>query len=145
MSTFHEAGECSISGMRVYLGILTASTLAARDSAARELATLSPISYSSSVIGALQQQQDLPVFRPVHSVSADHTSTQEPHVVPLVPASLENSMSFREDKVGFLGATSYSAVFTENRGSLGIVDPEDVRTIPFSLVLAQQPRLCCRV
>ena len=65
--------------------------------------------------------------------------------MPLVPASLENSMSFREDKVGFLGATSYSAVFTENRGSLGIVDPGDVRTVPFSLVLAQQPRPCCRV
>lgn len=40
------------------------------------------------------------------------------------PVCTENNMSFREDKVGFLGPTSYSAVFTENPTSLGI-DPSD--------------------
>jgi len=40
-------------------------------------------------------------------------------------ASPEGSMSFRETKVGFLGPTSYNAVFTENPQSLGIVEAEE--------------------
>lgn len=40
--------------------------------------------------------------------------------------SPESAMSFREGKVGFLGPTSYSAVFTENSGSLGILEQEEV-------------------
>ena len=35
-------------------------------------------------------------------------------------------MSFREGKVGFLGPTSYSAIFTENSGSLGICDQDEI-------------------
>ena len=35
-------------------------------------------------------------------------------------------MSFREGKIGFLGPTSYSAVFSENPVSLGICDIEEV-------------------
>lgn len=40
-------------------------------------------------------------------------------------ASPEGSMSFRETKVGFLGPTSYNAVFTENPQSLGIMEAEE--------------------
>ncbi|KAK4544723.1 hypothetical protein LTR36_003972 [Oleoguttula mirabilis] len=39
-------------------------------------------------------------------------------------------MSFKEGKVGFLGPTSYSAVFTEHSGSLGIGDHEDLDDAP---------------
>ncbi|KAI7540078.1 hypothetical protein KC331_g9375 [Hortaea werneckii] len=35
-------------------------------------------------------------------------------------------MSFREGNVGFLGPTSYSAVFMENPNSLGVLEQEDV-------------------
>ena len=36
-------------------------------------------------------------------------------------------MSFRDSKTGFLGPTSYSAVFTENPGSLSVItEPHDV-------------------
>ncbi|KAF2764215.1 hypothetical protein EJ03DRAFT_34892 [Teratosphaeria nubilosa] len=46
-------------------------------------------------------------------------------------ASPEGSMAFRETKVGFLGATSYNAVFTENPVSLGPVEePEDLEDVP---------------
>ena len=41
-------------------------------------------------------------------------------------------MSFREGKVGFLGPTSYSAIFTENPGSLGtgFCDTDDIEDAP---------------
>lgn len=40
-------------------------------------------------------------------------------------------MSFRDSKTGFLGPTSYNAVFTENPGSLSaILDPVDDREVP---------------
>ncbi|KAK4561393.1 hypothetical protein LTR86_004710 [Recurvomyces mirabilis] len=49
-----------------------------------------------------------------------HTSSSASCVSP------ESGMSFREGKVGFLGPTSYSAIFTENPNSLGASDPDDV-------------------
>lgn len=44
------------------------------------------------------------------------------------------SMSFRDSKIGFLGTTSYNAVFTENPGSLSVItephDEEDTPRLP---------------
>ena len=44
------------------------------------------------------------------------------------------SMSFRDSKTGFLGPTSYNAVFTENPGSLSVItepyDAEDATNLP---------------
>jgi hypothetical protein len=34
-------------------------------------------------------------------------------------------MSFRETKVGFLGPTSYNAIFTENTARLGVIEPDE--------------------
>ncbi|KAK5109875.1 hypothetical protein LTR62_006482 [Meristemomyces frigidus] len=91
-------------------------------------------------------------FHPVTSVTID----QLPDLPPLKPAlaslssedtrisssisvvNTESSMSYRERKVGFLGPTSYSAIFTENQASLGASDPEDLfdpepsETLPIS-------------
>ena len=40
-------------------------------------------------------------------------------------------MSFRDSKAGFLGPTSYSAVFTENPGSLSVIsEPENPPHLP---------------
>jgi hypothetical protein len=52
--------------------------------------------------------------------------------------SPESGMSFRESKIGFLGPTAYSAIFTENPSSLGVADvdepiedaPPDLTPIP---------------
>lgn len=49
------------------------------------------------------------------------TSTSTPCLSPD-----ERSMSYREGKVGFLGPTSYSAIFTENPLSLGDSVPDDI-------------------
>lgn len=41
-------------------------------------------------------------------------------------ANPESAMSFRDSRRGFLGATSYNAVFTENPGSLSVItEPHD--------------------
>ncbi len=45
-------------------------------------------------------------------------------------ASPDGSMSFREGKVGFLGPTSYSAVFSENPSSLGAGFPDEIEDAP---------------
>ncbi|KAK3075774.1 hypothetical protein LTR53_000599 [Teratosphaeriaceae sp. CCFEE 6253] len=51
---------------------------------------------------------------------------------PCSLASPEGSMSFREGKIGFLGPTSYSAVFSEfeNPASLGVREIEEVEDAP---------------
>ncbi|KAK5720374.1 hypothetical protein LTR17_015091 [Elasticomyces elasticus] len=45
-------------------------------------------------------------------------------------ASPDSLMSFREGKVGFLGPTSYSAIFSENPISLGVGEPDEVEDGP---------------
>ncbi|KAK1063367.1 hypothetical protein LTR74_009523 [Friedmanniomyces endolithicus] len=84
---------------------------------------------------------DSSAFRPVnHRVSLDRGAILQSPRPPMAPPSSEDkgtsrsaslaspdgSMSFREGKVGFLGPTSYSAVFSENPSSLGAGFPDEI-------------------
>lgn len=53
------------------------------------------------------------------------------------PTDSSNMSFFRDSKSGFLGPTSYNAVFTENAGSLSVISEpyesaEDMRLDPVS-------------
>nr|OQO20119.1 hypothetical protein B0A51_10020 [Rachicladosporium sp. CCFEE 5018] len=47
----------------------------------------------------------------------------------VLSATPESAMSFRDNKTGFLGPTAYSAVYTENPGSLSILEPEEAEDV----------------
>ena len=84
-------------------------------------------------------RQDHPSFRPSAAPSMPQTPVDDRRnssFTNSAPVCTESgSMTFREGKVGFLGPTSYSAVFTENPGSLGIEhdisdEPHDMSQLP---------------
>ena len=119
-----------------------ASTVAPYPSAAPERLQSGLISPPASN----ETQQQGPI-RQLDRGSSDHQSATRPlGVHSVIPSpveerigssavsynSPESGMSFREGKVGFLGPTSYSAIFTENSSSLGIVEQDEVddRALP---------------
>ncbi|EMC94082.1 hypothetical protein BAUCODRAFT_36555 [Baudoinia panamericana UAMH 10762] len=98
----------------------------------------------STGVGA--QQHDHSAFRPVNRPSTGRNAIIQPPPPVMAPtptsgedrrtsssasyASPEGSMSFREGKIGFLGPTSYSSIFTENPASLGPGENEAVEDTP---------------
>ena len=123
---------------------LAISLLTANPVAARSLDT--PFPATQSRYGVQPLEQDIPSFRPVNGTPTNRNADiQQPPTSPHVGASIgdkqpslsstgitqsraEEGMAFRENHVGFLGATSFSAVFTENPSSLCIEDQKDVST-----------------
>lgn len=90
-------------------------------SALRTTSGLNGLSGSLGGLSAIQSPSLLPMATPI-SGEDRRTSSSASYASPE-----SANMSFRDSKTGFLGPTSYNAVFTENPGSLSVItEPYDV-------------------